>query len=93
MSKVKLKDGQPFLIPEDWKHHVVIELWKEVFSGEAQTFVEVSGSRQVQTFYPEIFEKMNAESQDGKSWFTESLLKYTILHDPRKTEKHDASRA
>lgn len=93
MSKVKLKDVQPFIIPEDWKHHVVVEMWKEVFSGQAQTFAEVAYSRQVQTFYPEIFERLTAEGQDGKSWFAEGLLKYTILHDPRKTVKNDAARA
>ena len=75
-----------FQLRNDWKKSVVVYQCKvEVMNGG---MVEVPNTHQLQTYTPEMFDKLNEgdKKKDIPPFFSESKMKVLVLHDPRLEE-------
>jgi hypothetical protein len=69
------------LLPADWAKKVcVFQCQIEQMNGGQ---VEVPNTHQLQTYEPAHYDKLIADEKGKPSFFSESKMKVTVLHDPR----------
>jgi hypothetical protein len=69
------------LLPADWAKKVcVFQCQIEQMNGGV---VEIPNTHQLQTYDPATYDKLSADAKGKPSFFSESKMKVTVLHDPR----------
>jgi hypothetical protein len=69
------------LLPADWAKKVcVFQCQIDQLNGG---IVEIPNTHQLQTYDPATFEKLSKDEKGKPSFFSESKMKVTVLHDPR----------